>query len=584
MKKRVNTLILITAMLLGQGAVAHGKSILDSKHNLSANGGNEIRATGESEVCIFCHTPHHARQDIPYLWNRRDPVTYTPYKSTTLSATVGQPTGASRLCLSCHDGTIALGAVLSRPTEIPFSLTLAGRSSLLGTDLSDDHPVSFSYQSSITSGNTELVDASALTSPVQLDSTGQLQCTACHDPHNDALGKFLVMTNQYSALCLKCHNKSNWEGSTHDTSDLTWNGTAPDPWPNSTYTTVKENGCGNCHRPHTAGMHQRLLKQINEEDNCLVCHSGNVAITSDIASELTKSYRHSVGNYADVHDAAEDFGPAGVVKGDHVECEDCHNPHQVKNTTAVAPYVSGKNIGVQGITADGVMTQNAQYLYEICFKCHAAATKNVIDVPEIVRYSNQLDTRIEFNYINNDISSSSHPVIQKTGSTYTPSLKAIYRIPNSNMYCTDCHGSDNPTVGAQGPHGSIYPHLLVANYKTQDVGTAYNAFDHELCYKCHDQAIIEGGDLLENGGKAKIFSHGGHLALGGINNDVVSCATCHDPHGSSNYPNLINFNSIEVTGFTTFIPGTTTASPACSLTCHGHIHHIPSGTGGGGNR
>jgi len=79
MKKRVNTSILITVMLLGHGTVAHGKSILDSKHNLSASGGNEIRATGESEVCIFCHTPHHARQDIPYLWNRRDPVTtYTP--------------------------------------------------------------------------------------------------------------------------------------------------------------------------------------------------------------------------------------------------------------------------------------------------------------------------------------------------------------------------------------------------------------------------------------------------------------------------------------------------------------------------
>ena len=556
-------------MLLGHGTVAHGKSILDSKHNLSASGGNEIRATGESEVCIFCHTPHHARQDIPYLWNRRDPVTtYTPYRSTTLSATVGQPTGASRLCLSCHDGTIALGAVLSRPTEISFSIrTLSGRSTSLETDLSDDHPVSFSYQSSITSGNKELVAASALTSSVQLDSTGQLQCTACHDPHNDALGKFLVLTNQYSALCLKCHNKRNWEGSTHATSDRTWNGTAPDPWPNSTYTTVKENGCGNCHRPHTAGIHQRLLKQINEEDNCLVCHNGNVATTSDIASELTKSYRHSVGNYTDVHDAAEDFGPSGDVKGDHIECEDCHNPHQVKNTTAVAPYVSGKNIGVQGITADGVMTQDAQFLYEICFKCHAASLNNVIAAPEITRQIGQLDTRLEFMLGN----PSSHPVIRANNADI-PSLLAPYTTGGGYIYCTDCHGSDNPTVGADGPHGSINKHLLVKRYETQDGPASAEAY--ALCFKCHAQ----GAYISQGSANTRFPQHYKHIVKEG-----TSCATCHDPHGinatdgdSINHSSLINFNTTVVFPYEGVLSYTAEPKPTCILYCHGE-NHTPKG-------
>ncbi|MBU1649528.1 MAG: cytochrome c3 family protein, partial [Proteobacteria bacterium] len=284
MNKTASTLLLVTTILLGHETIVHGASIFDSKHNLSTSGPGTIKASGESRVCIFCHTPHNARQDIPYLWNRSAQTTiYTPYASSTLFATtVGQPTGASKLCLSCHDGTIALGTVLSKPTPIPFigANTLSGRSTSLATDLSDDHPVSFSYQSSITSGNTELVDASILTnSPVQLDSTGQLQCTACHDPHNNAWGKFLVMSNQGSALCIKCHTKNGWSISTHANSTNTWS-TGTDPWPDSDYTTVAQNGCGNCHRPHTAGRHQRLLRQVEEEKNCLACHSGQVATQS----------------------------------------------------------------------------------------------------------------------------------------------------------------------------------------------------------------------------------------------------------------------------------------------------------------
>jgi predicted CXXCH cytochrome family protein len=584
MNKTANTLILITVTLLGHGTIVQGASILDSKHNLSISGPGTIKASGESEVCIFCHTPHHARQDIPYLWNRSAQATiYTPYHSSTMFPTiVGQPTGASRLCLSCHDGTIALGAVLSEPLPISFSgaSTLSGRSTSLGTDLSDDHPISFNYQNSITLGNTELVAATALTSSVQLDSTGQLQCTACHDPHDNALGKFLVMTNLKSALCLGCHNKTGWLDSHHATCNRTWSGSGVDPWPNSDYLTVADNGCGNCHRPHTAGRHQRLLKQSNEEDNCLVCHSGNVATQSNIKIELDKWFRHPVASYLGVHDAAEDFKASAIVK--HVECEDCHNPHQVKNATAVAPYVAGTNIGVQGIDADGAKITNAQNLYEICFKCHADTPNNVITTStpllEIIpRLFPQLNTRLEFN----TSTTSSHPVIRTTSSPYTPSLKPNYQIAGSNIYCTDCHGSDNSTVGAKGPHGSLYQHLLVESYKTQD-GGAYNALtDHALCYKCHNQTTIEGGDLDATGGSAKVFSHGGHLI---IQNEGISCATCHDPHGSSGYPNLINFNTSKVTDFSTFIPGTSTTSPACNLTCHGHNHSIPGGTGGGGSR
>src|ERR1041385_334859 len=90
-------------------------TVLNSKHNLSVTGPGTVKATTETEVCIFCHTPHRATGEQP-LWNHAgSAATYTPYSSSTLKAAVGQPTGASKLCLSCHDGTVALGLVNSRP-------------------------------------------------------------------------------------------------------------------------------------------------------------------------------------------------------------------------------------------------------------------------------------------------------------------------------------------------------------------------------------------------------------------------------------------------------------------------------------
>jgi predicted CXXCH cytochrome family protein len=574
MNKTVSILIVVTAVVLGHGEIAQGNSIRNSKHDLSSSSQNtsvvpavatEVRATRIDQVCVFCHTPHNARQDIPYLWNRAAQSTnYDPYYSSTMKATVGQPTGASKLCLSCHDGTIALDAIIS-PVTIRQGFTvpnLSGRSSSLGSNLRDDHPISFLYTDSQPSVN-ELVPYDSIKfkglSPVQLDDTGQLQCTACHDPHDNAFEYFLVMPNHGSALCITCHIKSGWAASTHATSTRTYSGTGTNPFPNaSTTTTVADKACGNCHAPHTAGTHQRLLKQFNEggvlnEDNCLACHGGQVATQSNIANEVTKTYRHSVTdqNRIGVHAPEEDFLQTVT---HHVECEDCHNPHQVKNTTAAAPLVSGRNIGVQGITATGAKTANATNLYEICFKCHGDTLNNVIATPEITRQFPELNTRLEFN-----ASLSSHPVIRNINNT-SPSLLPPYNNGTiTNLYCTDCHGSDNQTAtGAHGPHGSSNKHLLVANYNTLDGPESADAY--ALCYKCHNRSDFI---TVTAGPNFKHFKH--------VVNAAASCATCHDSHSSSGYGRLINFNTNVVEpnpapgGGLSYTPG---SPPKCTLICH----------------
>src|SRR5262249_47779774 len=151
------------------------------------------------------HTPHNAKPTRA-LWNRDLPgITYQLYASTTMQATVNQPSGASRLCLSCHDGTIAMGKLRAPPQGEPFKLGAMTGRDVLGTDLSDDHPVSFVYDSALAIKRGDLVDPSSLAGAIKLDAEQQVQCTSCHDPHEDKRPKFLRASNVAGALCLTCH-------------------------------------------------------------------------------------------------------------------------------------------------------------------------------------------------------------------------------------------------------------------------------------------------------------------------------------------------------------------------------------------
>ena len=136
--------------------------VANTKHNLSVSGPGGIKAASETQICIFCHTPHNSNP-VAALWNRADiGSTYIPYTSSTTQSGAGQPNGSSLLCLSCHDGTIALGNVLSRPSPIAMaggvSTMPVNAPGYIGTDLSDDHPISFQYSSGLATSRGELVD------------------------------------------------------------------------------------------------------------------------------------------------------------------------------------------------------------------------------------------------------------------------------------------------------------------------------------------------------------------------------------------------------------------------------------------
>jgi len=540
------------------------QTIVSTKHNLSVSGPGNIKATSESEICIFCHAPHNARPDKP-LWNRVDPgLTYTLYTSSTTQALPGQPDGASILCLSCHDGTIALGSVISRATPILMAggvTTMPSGVHNLTKDISNDHPISFIYDAALATANGQLLNPASLTGPVKLEN-GKLQCTSCHDPHKNVNTSFLVETTQNSNLCLACHTPTNWTGSSHSTSTRTWNNVAPDPWFHTPYTTVAQNGCENCHNPHSAGGKLRLMNFLPEENNCLDCHNGNVAV-NNIQAQETKAYKHNEYSYTGIHDPTEN----ALVNVNHVECVDCHNAHQANNTAAVAPNVNGFNKGVKGIDQSGNPVNPSVYEYQICYRCHTNTPG--MAPPATARVIVQGNVRLQFATTN----PSFHPVVgplnnnEITGNLIAPNTASTI------LYCTACHASDGTGVPA-GPHGSIYPQIMKLQYLKADgnsksQGTTESAAAYALCYSCHNRNnIINDINTFPY--------HKKHIV-----EERTPCNTCHEQHGVgspgtlANNSNLINFRTGVVGPSSGIIKFTDTGvrHGSCKLVCHGENHN-----------
>jgi len=210
---RKTGIILVVGLAMVMVTSLSWADIAGSKHDLSSGGSSTFKGTSD-QVCIYCHTPHNANADklIP-LWNKTTTATdsFTLYSSSSLQATPGQPAGVSKACLSCHDGSLAVDSYGVGVGAVTGSKLITGASrSLIGTDLSNDHPVSFTYNPAlVTADGGGLHDPTTLTE-VRLFGTGadQMECSSCHNVHaTTGVSMFLRMNNAGSAMCLKCHNK-----------------------------------------------------------------------------------------------------------------------------------------------------------------------------------------------------------------------------------------------------------------------------------------------------------------------------------------------------------------------------------------
>jgi len=306
-----------------------------------------------------------------------------------------------------------------------------------------------------------------------------------------------------------------------------------------------------------------------EEATCLTCHGDPAArnkmiesgflkdngrlIMADISVELRKPYNHPVLTVQGVHQKNELLPEDLVNAARHAECVDCHESHLVEEG---APYRGLKGRRVGNFMAD------IEQEYELCYRCHAESA----NLP-----GNSTNKHEEFKTTN----PSFHPVEGEGRNTFVISLKEPYVAQKqkpgdvSQIRCSDCHGSDDPN-GPKGPHGSNYQGLLVLNYRMDDERSETEQ-DYALCYKCHDRTSILSNESFPY--------HALHIqGQSGLQNGT-SCFTCHDAHGSSQYPNLIRFNEDVV--FETAdnklkydAQGYTARHGACYLNCHG-VEHNP---------
>ena len=266
-----------TSNLLG-GKTAPGAAIWNSTSMTGVvNAGNKY-TNATDEICVFCHTPHGsnvtgtAGVNAP-LWNRlAGTLTYNMYASGSMQGTAAQLAGSGSMslaCLSCHDGTQAMDAMINKPGSSGFSqpgskdygsFRMSGNGTLgfsstafddstatigsagtgtnwspvvLGTDLSNDHPINMPYcgggQTSLNDNSTcSDTDFNALSASApnggsfyvgggsqkeQMRVYGAsaavatVECGSCHDPHSAVNRTFLRTSNAGSAVCLTCHAK-----------------------------------------------------------------------------------------------------------------------------------------------------------------------------------------------------------------------------------------------------------------------------------------------------------------------------------------------------------------------------------------
>ncbi len=210
------TWLLIAALTvagwLGFGALA---DIVGSAHDFSSS------TWAGGEICKPCHAPHFGNTDIGFLWaHELSTQVYTLYdESTSSPGGVDELDQFSRMCLSCHDGTIALNDFHDGGGP-PVFISPDARIGADG-DLSDDHPIGDTAEYPL-AGNTQFNAPSLSASGFYgfgggffpdvplfpFNGEQVVSCSSCHTPHAVAgVPSLLRIDNVGSELCLTCHIK-----------------------------------------------------------------------------------------------------------------------------------------------------------------------------------------------------------------------------------------------------------------------------------------------------------------------------------------------------------------------------------------
>jgi predicted CXXCH cytochrome family protein len=581
--------------------------------------GSKSPITGvRPDACAYCHAPHSGLNIG--LWNQKlTTQSYTVYESDTEKNRGRQPKlgDDSNHCLSCHDGTVALGATVAYG-----QVTTRGSMNapdVFGSNMQPSHPFSLALP---LKDNVDLA-ASLAANGRTADPTGavkliggNVECTSCHNPHVQAKDlvsqNFLVKDSSKGQLCLACHDPNrqmsghvnplaDWTVSAHA---LSTGKIAPQALLGS-YTTVAADACVACHAPHNAGSTARLLRGQNEQD-CIACHNGgsNISPMAPYANVFSEYAAPKIGHpfpaSTNPHDAAEN---TLLNNNRHATCVDCHNAHGSEQVGLfpLPPLIRISQKDVAGISAsDGTSVLTlAVNQYENCLRCHGtSAGKQVQPIygyfpVRAVSSGDPLNQIPQFAVA----ATSSHPVVHARSSAFPqPSLRTNMlnldgvgqgRAMGNRIFCTDCHNSDDNRefggTGPNGPHGSRFAHILERRYEfSRAVAPGqliFNLFPNPdlsvngpygLCGKCHDLS----NQIVKN---TSWKQHSSHIGAG------FTCSTCHTAHGigansgAVSGERLVNFDANVVAPNGGLPISYNRTANTCVLVCHQAAHN-PNGT------
>ena len=242
------------AAIVGDPVLGADDPILGSKHDFVGlnNRAGVVAMAGVAfsdygYSCVYCHIPPEEAGAKPgdfggiKGWNRYIPAVenyqlYSATGSQTLDSKVESPNPISMLCLSCHDGTMAVDMVVFPPATFDptndsamhmrinaeDNIESCGKChngsvahniavKVIGTDLRNDHPISMKY------AGLGFKDPDFRPPPPPNASNdrvfpngvklynGYVECMSCHNVHDPS--KELLLRANAEVLCLTCHLK-----------------------------------------------------------------------------------------------------------------------------------------------------------------------------------------------------------------------------------------------------------------------------------------------------------------------------------------------------------------------------------------
>lgn len=199
----------LTTLLTAAPANLPKTGLAGTTHDIGGNG------------CKSCHAPHNGSaatqtSGLILLWAKAFPATgntFGVYDSATMANKAVEVGGAalttstdvrmySLLCLSCHDGvTSSFSPAMQTANKVGSRATFgAGATESLG--LTNDHPINMPYDPT---RNTSLQSLATVGAVLPLyGSNNSMQCSTCHDPHNNVNSNYLRQANN-TTHCTTCH-------------------------------------------------------------------------------------------------------------------------------------------------------------------------------------------------------------------------------------------------------------------------------------------------------------------------------------------------------------------------------------------